>query len=107
MAAGFVVGASFGLVAYGILGDLEASLAWGTAIGALVAGTDPRLFLGLAAFFLLLPPVALVLGSDVLAEDLARTAFGVLALAVALEFRQGLGRGDRTDGDRQGVEGSA
>lgn len=99
--AGFVSGALAVLVAYRIVRDLKAALAWGAAAGSLVAAADPRPFLGSAVFFLLLPPIALVLDFDPLAENLARTAFTFLALGVALELRQDLGRRGRRDGERR------
>lgn len=98
IAAPWAIGAASSFAAWGILGDVRSALAWGGAAGAVAAGVDPRLFLGLAMFFLLLPPIALLLGSDVLAERLARTALGLLALGVALELRPD-GRRHRDDGE--------
>lgn len=101
--AGLAVGALVTTASYAVVSDLTDALAWGTAAGTVVAGTDPRLFLSLAIFFLFLPPIALLRDFDRLAEDLSRTAFALLAIGVALELRQqflqGRARGDDSKGE--------
>lgn len=90
--AAFAIGATTILLAYQVHHEFDAAVAWGLAMGALVAGLDPRWFLAPAVVFLLLPPVLLLLGEGARAERVALTAFYFLFLGIALEFRHDLGR---------------
>jgi hypothetical protein len=86
IAAGLLVAA----VAAMALGNIRAALAWGLAVGAMVAGVDARLFLGWAVAFLLLAPVFLLAHAGAAAENVATTAFYLLVVGLGLEIRQDL-----------------
>ena len=94
IAAGFV---TFAMVC-GATGNFGAALACGGAAGGLVAAVDPRPFLWATVIFLLLTPISVRLDLD-LAEKFARVSFFLLALAVALEFRQNMARTMRRAGE--------
>ena len=72
--------------------DLMTAFAWSMAAGVIVGGTNPRVVLGAAAVFLLVPPLGLLFHAAAFAERAARTAFYLLTVGVALEFRYGLGQ---------------
>lgn len=71
-----------------VLGNLRPAAAWGVAAGAVAARARPNLFFGWAAALLLLSPALALLDLDRPAEDVASSALFLLAVAVALEFRQ-------------------
>lgn len=72
--------------------DVAPAFTFGLVLGAIVIGADPKWCWGGAVLLLLSAPILIALGATSFAEDVARTAFYLLASGLVLEFRAGLSR---------------